>query len=457
MPGFDFYKMDQQWRDEQAAEQRRTEEAKAAQEAAAQAPPAQEQPEEQSAAQVDEQRLSQAEELADTSVGDLSREGTIRQQIRDGQAALEREKDDGLEKLSKVPEYQRRAIAMMGNALTMKNVQKVVTIGNREKVRKGLSKEPVRQKAMGAQVSTIAIPTALLRYVQQEIGAVQSRLNQNDAMAGFLYWYFGQPDDVMFQDDTSASRVSEVVANLDANASPARMGQLNYNISASLMDKLEVISERLDGMAAMMGMIKGDGTELKVRADKSYLAVCYMLLNYLGFAPLTSPGQRPSDLDLLVGGLSWDMMASVDDAYDWFRTTDGREKYKAKHGMRPARPYTPPAASAQPSYSGPAPEYPQGGSPADDDDDQDDTYYGPEDDDDYLGYESVEDMEDMDDLFEGLGADDTPIEDEEGSADPNDNTDMAALLRASNKRKMENERAKSASAKFKKKAQAAGG
>ena len=118
---------------------------------------------------------------------------------------MEKDRDDGYEKLSKVPEYQRRAIAMMGNALTMKNVQKVVTIGNREKVRKGLPKEPARQKAAGTQVSTIAIPTALLRYVQQEIGAVQSRLNQNDAMTGFLYWYFGQPDDVAFPDAGATS------------------------------------------------------------------------------------------------------------------------------------------------------------------------------------------------------------------------------------------------------------
>lgn len=454
---YNFYEMDQKWRDEQEAEKRRQaeeQEAKLKEAEAARAsgggsgssnnngsnsdgaaspgsaPPAAAKP-------------SQAEELADNAIGDLSREETIREQRRGTEPELE---TSGLEAgaLTKVPEYQRRAIAMMGNALTMKNVQKVVTIGNREKIRKGLSKDPVRQKATGAQVSTVAIPTALLRYVQQEIGAVQSRLNQNDAMTGFLYWYFGQPDDVLFQDETSAGRVAEVVENLDANASPARMGQLNYNISASLLDKLDVMSERLDGMAAMIGMIKGDGTELKVRSDKSYLAMCYLLLNYLGFTPLTAPGMRPSDLDLLVGGMAWDMMASVDDAYDYFRTTDGREKYKAKHGMRPATPYSPPVQSQQPSYSGAMPSYADTSGPADDDEDGDE----------YEGYEDIPDTpispDDMDDFMDDFDEDPPapPQEDDEDFDDGPAPTDMAALLRESSKRKVENARAKAAGAKF---------
>lgn len=452
MAGFDIYKMDQQWRDEQAADAKRQEEEAAAAREAEEDAAAKKAEEDAAAASAEE--ASQAEELADNDLGDLSREETIREQRRGEDAGLEKDRDDGYEKLSKVPEYQRRAIAMMGNALTMKNVQKVVTIGNREKVRKGLSKEPARQKAAGTQVSTIAIPTALLRYVQQEIGAVQSRLNQNDAMAGFLYWYFGQPDDVAFPDAGAAAKAEEVVANLDANASPARMGQLNYNISASLLDKLEVMSERLDGMAAMLGMVKNDGHELKVRSDKSYIALCYMLLNYLGFTPLIAPGQRPSDLDLLVGGMGWDIMASVDDAYDWFKTTDGREKYKAKHGMRPSKPYSPPVQEPRPSYSSPMPQY---GQP-----DTDGYGSGDEDDeDDYLGYEEVEaaDPEDMDDFFDDLDEPDEapPSGDDEGAPDENDNTDMAALLRKSSKQKVENERAKAASAKFMRKASRSGG
>lgn len=461
MAGLNFYEMDQKWRAEQEAEKRRQddelaearrkeEEAKREAEAARAAGGSSGgtsgsnnngagNDAAASSGGAATREASQAEELADTAVGDLSREETIREQRR-GEVPDQEIPGPETGGLTKVPEYQRKAIAMMGNALTMKNVQKVVTIGNREKIRKGLSKDPVRQKAAGAQTSTVAIPTALLRYVQQEIGAVQSRLNQNDAMAGFLYWYFGQPDDVLFQDETSAGRVAEVVANLDANASPARMGQLNYNISASLLDKLEVMSERLDGMAAMIGMIKGDGTELKVRSDKSYLAVCYLLLNYLGFTPLIPPGMRPADLDLLVGGMAWDMMASVDDAYDYYRTTDGREKYKAKHGMRPAKPYTPPLQSQQPSYSGAMPGY-EGPEGEGDDEDGDE----------YDGYEDIQvSPEEMDDFLDDFDdePDAPPQEDDEDFDDGPDPTDMAALLRESSRRKVENERAKAASAKF---------
>lgn len=462
MPGLSFYEMDQKWRGEQEAEKRKAEEEAAAKleaEKKAEDAAAREQgqhggssgsgggsgtstggtqPQQPAGDAAPEPKPSRAEELADNDIGDLSREETIRDQRR-GQELSPEAQGPEIDPLTKVPEYQRKAIAMMGNALTMKNVQKVVTIGNREKIRKGLSKDPVRQKAAGAQMSTITIQTSLLRYVQQEIGAVQSRLNQNDAMSGFLYWYFGEPDDVLFPDEASAGKASEVVANLNANASPARMGQLNYNISSSLLDKLEVMSERLDGMAAMMGMIKGDGTELKVRSDKSYLAVCYLLLNYLGFAPLIAPGMRPADLDLLVGGLAWDMMGSVDDAYDYFRTTDGREKYKAKHGMRPAKPYTPPVQTQQPGYSAPMPAYDGPGDGSDGDEDE------------YDGYEEVPaSPEDMDDFLDDLDdAPDAPMdEDDESFEEGPKSTDMAALLRESSKRKVENARAKAASGKF---------
>lgn len=407
---FDMYRMQTEWSKEQ--ERIRAEEAAAAAAAAATVPA----PDDGAAKAAAAGKVSLRKEQS----AEYEREKEERT------AVPEPEKDP---LYGRIPDYQIRAMAMMKNAMALKNVQKVITISNKENIRKGLTKgQPGQKPVQGAQTSTVAIPTALLRRVQQEIGSVRSKLNQNDAMAGFLYWYFGQPDDVVFPDENSAQKAIDVVDSLDANSSPARMGQLSYNVSTALLEKLDVMSERLDGIAAMLGMVKTDATSLKMRADKNHIAICYMLLNYLGMLPLIAPGQTAKDLDMMGGGQTWDIMSSVDTAFDYFRMTDGREKYKAKHGLRPAAAsYSPPVAKVVDTYTG-VESNPYTG---DDDDDYDDV-------DDLGGFNDMDDfLDDMDDMGD---LDDPVYDDDEDAPDKAPAGDMMARKREISRHKAENER-----------------
>lgn len=277
---------------------------------------------------------TRAEEIADNAAGDPSVEREIRNAARQDAPEKGEAAPGALdyEKSLDVPEYQRRAVAMMMNSVALKNAQKVIMVSNRANIQKGLSRDPGGlQKPIGkGQTSTVAIPTALLRYIQQEIGPLSGRTSQNDTVTGFLYWYFGQPDDVAFATDDQAAKVSEIADNLDVNASPSKFNRVNYNMSGTLLEKLDDLSERMDAVASLMGMVSKDGVELKVRSDKTYIALCYMILNFLGFAQPVAPGQHPEDLDLLSQGAAWELMSGVDTAYDYYRTKNGREIYKAK-------------------------------------------------------------------------------------------------------------------------------
>lgn len=351
--------------------------------------------------------VSRAEEIADNELGNASRERQIRNAVSDAekQALLEKAAGKELEKDGPKIEataYQRRAVAMCMNALNVRNAQAVIAISNREGIRKGLSKEPELQKPIGrGQMSTIAIPTALLRYVQQEIGPLSGRTSQNDIVTGFLYWYFGQPQEVSFPSPDSAAKASEIVSNLDLNASPAKFNRVNYNMSGNLLERLDEIRDRLDAVAAWMQADMRDSVASRVQADKSYIALCYLILSFSALAPPVMPGQSPEDIDMLAQGGVWDLMTGLDGAYDYFKARNGREIYKARHGIRPA-PKMQPAApapapfddgTAKPLYSGGAdadPDEDTGGYGREEYDEDEDPYTG----DDGDGYREVDDFDD---------------------------------------------------------------
>ena len=232
------------------------------------------------------------------------------------------------------PEVQKRLAETLFNSLNVKNVQKVIFINNRESIRKGLSKEVstagyTKNVAKG-QMSTITIPTQLLRYVQQEIGGLSTRMTQNDLMTGFLYWYFGKPEDVVFGSEEMNNKMQEILDNLDLNASPAKFNRLNYNTSTTVLDKLDSLSDQIDLISSLMSTNTRDSIELKTKSDKMYIALCYNILNMLAFAPPIMPGEQPEDIDMLANGTVWDLMSGIETAYDYYKTKNGRELYKSK-------------------------------------------------------------------------------------------------------------------------------
>lgn len=418
-----------------------------------------------------EKLLSRAEEIASNEVGDTSRERQIRNAVEDGtpedqmelleRAAGRRPDMDG-PKID-APEYQRRAVAMMLNSTNLKNAQAVVAISNRENIRKGLGRDPGLQKQKAAargQFSTVAISTSLLRYVQQEIGPLSKKTSQNDAMNGFLYWYFGKPDGIVFATPDSAERVEEVVSNLDLNASPAKFNRVNYNMSSSLLERLDEIRDRLDAVASWMQADMKDGVKSRMQADKVYIALCYLILSQSALAPPLRPDQEAGDIDLLAEGGVWDLMGGIDAAYDFYSAKNGREIYKAKHGVRPGGfRYTAgngAAASGEGGGSlyggdsgGRAP-----GSPSDDDetrrraipvsepeydgDDGEDEDYEGEDE----GYDGI-DMDELEgfDMYAGMYGDTTELQrpDDDVQASDRSATDLLSSLKkdAASKRNLE--------------------
>lgn len=232
------------------------------------------------------------------------------------------------------PEVQKCLAETLFNSLNVKNVQKIIFINNRESIRKGLSKEVstagyAKNVAKG-QMSTITIPTQLLRYVQQEIGGLSTRMTQNDLMTGFLYWYFGKPEDVVFGSEEMNNKMQEILDNLDLNASPAKFNRLNYNTSTTVLDKLDSLSDQIDLISSLMSTNTRDSIELKTKSDKMYIALCYNILNMLAFAPPIMPGEQPEDIDILANGTVWDLMSGIETAYDYYKTKNGRELYKSK-------------------------------------------------------------------------------------------------------------------------------
>lgn len=230
-------------------------------------------------------------------------------------------------------ELQKFISASFTNALNIKNAQKIVIISNRENMRKGMNKEmnAALAKAAGkGQVSTITIPTQLLRYVQQEIGGLDVKITQNDALAGFLYWYFGKPEDISFGSKEAASKINEIVTGLDINASPSKFSKVNYNTSNTLLERIEDLYGKMETVLSLTASLTKDSLESKVKSDKLYIALCYNILNLLAFAPPVMPGEQPEDVDMLAGGSVWDLMSGIDTAYDYFKNKNGREIYKSK-------------------------------------------------------------------------------------------------------------------------------
>lgn len=232
------------------------------------------------------------------------------------------------------PDVQKRLINSMSNALNIRNAQKIILLSNRENIRKGLSKEvstgALMKGSMKGQTSTITIPTQLLRYVQQEIGGLSTRMTQNDLMTGFLYWYFGKPEDVTFGSEEIDAKMNEILDNLDLNASPAKFNRLNYNTSTTVLDKLDTLSEQINVISSLMSTTTRDSIDLKTKTDKMYIALCYNILNMLAFTPPVMPGEKPEDIDLLANGSVWDLMSGVETAYDYYKSKNGREIYKSK-------------------------------------------------------------------------------------------------------------------------------
>lgn len=328
---------------------------------------------------------------------------TVRQRARDEQAyddadaeqerihdeSYEAEYGSGSVKMG-TPEYWKRLSSRLLNSTSAKNAQRMILMAQRD-ARRGLNKEmepgrsgmrPVNSKS---QVSTIAIPTQLLRYVQQEIGQLSVRTTQNDLLTGFLYWYFGKPEDVRFENDETARKIREITENLDLNASPAKFNRLNYNASTSLIDKLETLGDQIEILSTMATTAARDAIDEKAKLDKIMIVMCYNILNMLAFAPPVMPGERPEDIDLLANGAVWDLMSGIDTAYDYFKSRNGREIYKDQIRRKVRQAYAPPvqqAVTAMPSsdpdsYGGyEEPDSMSAGQdvPMDYDDDYDETY-----------------------------------------------------------------------------------
>lgn len=232
---------------------------------------------------------------------------------------------------------QRYLIDNFMNTLNVKNAQRVILMNNRDNIRKGLSKEAAahaltaNNRMIGkGQTSTITIPTQLLRYVQQEIGGLTIKATQNDIMTGFLYWYFGKPEDVIFNSQETEQKMIEILDNLDINASPARVSKVSHNTANATLDKLDTMAHQVDTLLKIISDIAKDSMALKVQSDKTYIALCYNILNMLAFTPPIMPGERPDDVDILANGEAWELMKGVDVAYDYYKSKNGREIYKSK-------------------------------------------------------------------------------------------------------------------------------
>lgn len=393
--------------------------------------------------------MSRAEEIVDNSAGDAGREKLLRDAalapVRDAEKkaeekALAKEEDEDAERERltqamagkskkekkekeidrEVMKYQSMVAATVRASLSLNNVQKLVAVRNQAGINQNLAKaKSVAQKPVGrGQLSTVQIPAALMRHVLQEVGALDTKMSQNDIMTGFLYWYFGKPDGVAFLSDDMEAHVQEVVENLDVNASPAKVSRMNFNMSGSLLERMDTLSDRMDSMAGLMQILSRDSIGLKARSDKIYIALCYELLDRLAFLPPRGAGQHADSIDMMGGGLVWSLMQSVDEGYEYFKDTNGRDIYKAKHGIKAAAYKPPEPVQEQARYETPA--YFEDTSGGSDDDDYDDLDY---DDMPYVDPSEFEDFYADDEVNSGYipGMDD-PDYDDGSSSDP-----MAAL------------------------------
>lgn len=296
---------------------------------------------------------SRAEEIADNSRGDAALEHELREAARkpadeyaerakmveglyEGREAGRQEKESRMG----LPEFQSAVSSAVRDCLSLNNVQKLAAIKNQASIRRGMGRDPelsLKKAVSKGQVSTVAIPTALLNGIRQQIGPLSSSTNQNDLVTGFLYWYFGQPEDISFGSEASFEKVKEIVGNLKVNASPSRASELSLNVSESLREQLAGINEELNRMVKLLDVIAMDSIGTKMRADKAYIGIAYVIMNLLMRTEPVSKHQRLDDIDFLSSGSAWQLMDGIDAAYEYFRNTNGREIYKARHGIKPAR------------------------------------------------------------------------------------------------------------------------
>lgn len=330
---------------------------------------------------------SRAEEIADNARGDASREHEIREAARkpadeyaerakqveslyEGREAGRREKESRMG----LPEFQSAVSSAVRDCLSLNNVQKLAAIKNQASIRRGMGRDPelaLKKAVSKGQVSTVAIPTALLNGIRQQIGPLSSSTNQNDLVTGFLYWYFGQPEDISFGSEASFEKVKEIVGNLKINASPSRASELSLNVSESLREQLAGINEELDRMVKLLDSIAMDSIGVKMRSDKAYIGISYIIMNLLMRTEPVAKHQRLDDIDFLASGGAWSLMDGIDAAYEYFRNTNGREIYKARHGIKAARQAPATAYASGPAYEPEEDGYPEPDAGGDDDDYED--------------------------------------------------------------------------------------
>lgn len=366
--------------------------------------------------------LSRAEEIVDNTAGNAAREHELREaaqrpadeyaermeQIRDLSDTREKAKPQP-EKEPEMPELQTRVIAAAQGCLILNNVQKLIAIRNRAALQRGMGKdaETALKKASKGQVSTVTISTSLLNRVRAQIGSLSSYTNQNDIITGFLFWFFGEPDDVVFGSEASYEKIMEIVEKLKTNASPVKASELSLTAMESLREQLININETLDKMVRLMSSVATDSIGIKMRSDKAFIGIAYLIMNALMRTEPVSRHQDLDDVDYLGGGSAWALEAGITAAYEYFRDTNGREIYKARHGIKP-RPAPPvPTYSPEPVYE---PEDAGGAYGGDDDDDYEDIP---------MDFDPLND--DFDDM--GVGSSFGPA----GSDDPNYDDGIAAI------------------------------
>ena len=307
---------------------------------------------------------SRAEEIASNEIGDESREREIRNAVKaakdeeaermralaDVKAGLEVEKEKK-EKIE-ISEFQSAISSAVRASIALNSVQRMVAINNQVNMRRGVGKDPgdgALKKAFSKdQLSTIKVKTPLARSVGQLIGPLSARANQDLLMNSFLYWFFGRPTGIEFE-ESQWPMVNEILEKLDINASPVRMAQAGANTSEAMLDKLDIMNQRMDGVARLLELFNKDLLGIRTQTGKIYLADCYMLLNlWMRTEPV--PRDLPlEDVDIMAGGKYWQVDAGIADALQYVGTTNGREIYKAKHGVKVPT-YKPPVPVQSASY-----------------------------------------------------------------------------------------------------------
>lgn len=312
---------------------------------------------------------SRAEEIASNEIGDESREREIRnatkaaqddeqkrmQAIAELNAGRERKEKGEKEKVAHV-EFQSAISAAVRGSLVLDSVQRLVALNNQVNMRRGVGRDPgesaLRKNFGSGEWSTVKIQTQLLRGVAQAIGGLSSKTNNSEMVIGFLFACLGQPSDIFFSSQEQEDKVREIAEKLSMSASPLAMAQAGSNSLEVLRDEMHIMNQRMDGVAHLLEILNKDSLGTRTLVGQNFVTTCYAVLNMLMIAPAMAPGQKVGDVDIMAGGEFWGLLPVIKEAYNYFQTTNGRELYKAKHGIK-ARTYKPPVPVAQPAYDPP--------------------------------------------------------------------------------------------------------